>query len=50
MNLHCATAKAILSDGTAMIIQRLIPKLGIYALELPYLDIDSKLVSLSNIT
>merc|ERR1711917_35166 len=50
MSFLCDTAKAILSDGSAIFIQRLLPKIGVYKIELPYLDIDSKLVSLSSIT
>merc|ERR1711931_414982 len=50
MSFLCDTAKAILSDGTAIFLQRLFPKIGAYKIELPYLDIDSKLVSLSSIT
>jgi len=50
MSFLCDSAKSILSDGTAIFIQRLLPKIGVYKIELPYLDIDSKLVSLSSIT
>lgn len=50
MSFLCDTAKAILSDGAAIFIQRLLPKIGVYRIELPYLDIDAKLVTLSSIT
>lgn len=50
MSFLCDESKVILSDGCAIMIQRLIPKIGVYQIDLPYLDIDSKLVSLSSMT
>jgi hypothetical protein len=49
MSFLCDESKVILSDGCAIIIQRLLPKIGVYQIDLPFLDIDSKLVSLSSI-
>ena len=42
-------AKVILSDGMTLLLQRLLPKIGVYKIDLPYLDIDAKQVSLSSI-
>ena len=43
------SAKVILSDGTTLLLQRLLPKIGVYQIDLPYLDIDAKQVSLSSV-
>ncbi|CBY12565.1 unnamed protein product [Oikopleura dioica] len=40
----------ILSEGSCVVLQRLMPKVGVYELELPYLDIDAKLISLSSLS
>jgi len=50
MSFLCDTPKALMSDGTALLLQRLLPKIGVYQIDLPYLDIDAKLVSLSSIS
>merc|ERR1711935_600540 len=50
MGFTCAASKAILSDGMQLLIQRLLPKIGVYRIELPYLDLDAKQVSLSSIS
>ena len=33
-----------------LLLQRIMLKIGVYELELPYLDVDSKLVSLSSLS
>lgn len=43
-------AKVILCDGPTLLLQRLLPKIGVYQIDLPYLDIDAKHVSLSSIS
>jgi len=42
--------RVLMSDGTVFILQRLMPKIGVYEIKLPYCDIDAKLVSLSSLS
>ena len=49
--LFTSTApRVLMSDGTVFMLQRLMPKIGVYEIELPYCDIDAKIVSLSSLS
>jgi len=41
--------RVLMTDATVFILQRVMPKIGIYEIELPFLDLDAKLVSISNL-
>jgi len=44
------TPRVIMGDGAVFLLQRLMPKIGVYEIELPFCDIDSKLVSISSLS
>ena len=41
--------RVLMTDATVFLLQRVMPKIGIYEVELPLLDLDAKLVSISTL-
>lgn len=50
MMIRIARLQHIMSEGSCIVLQRLMPKVGVYEIQLPYIDIDSKLISLSSLS